>query len=131
MDFEFFIIIALIVIFFVSCCGLIQKLKENYDDDRGALTKHNFFGFNAIMQALIFFILGRVISAAHISPMQCPNQIFNNSAYQPDDFSSGVYPAVIAPPPYLGKYLLRNAFQLIKVICFENKLNSRAPKKLD
>ncbi|KAF2883297.1 hypothetical protein ILUMI_22886 [Ignelater luminosus] len=76
MELELFVILALIVLFLVSCCGLIQKIRENYEEDRG-----------------------RVISVTQI---HVPNQMYNNNAFHSggEDLSSGVFPSNLTPPPY-------------------------------
>lgn len=68
---ELFIIIVLIILVLVSCCGLLQKIRKSYEENPG-----------------------HVISVTQIS-------VPNSNIYQPDAYSNSVFPAQFSPPPYL------------------------------
>lgn len=84
MGFELLLLCALIFIFIVSFCGLLQKIKQSYDRER-----------------MIAERLTR--RQAERNSGDSFSDVYVNSAFQSDrNNESGIFPA--APPPYSQNY---------------------------
>ncbi|KAJ8928104.1 hypothetical protein NQ314_019361 [Rhamnusium bicolor] len=87
MALELLLLCALIFIFIVSFCGLLQKIKQSYDRER--------------------MIADRITrrQAAERNSTESLTEVYVNSAYLPDvrNDNSGIFPA--APPPYSQNYM--------------------------
>ncbi|XP_018333150.1 uncharacterized protein LOC108742436 [Agrilus planipennis] len=72
MNFELFVVLVLIFVFLLSCGGLIQKVRQSYEER------------------------AHIIAVQRVSAAR---QIHHNQGYY-DDSSTGVFPGGLCPPPY-------------------------------